>query len=144
MCSYPRRQRLAIARAILKGSKVLILDEATSGACRRTLDQSIHPSIHPYAGVADPTSYTCNHAPHTALDAESEALVQAALENLMKGRTTLVIAHRLGTVVGSDNIAVVKRGVVVEQGTHAQLMSPSAVGHYRQLMATQQTAYLNE
>lgn len=47
-------------------------------------------------------------------------------------------------MVNSDNIAVVKRGVVVEQGTHAQLMSPSAVGHYRQLMATQQTAYLNE
>jgi hypothetical protein len=55
-----------------------------------------------------------------------------------------VIAHRLGTVVKSDNIAVVKQGVVVEQGTHAALMSAGAVGHYRQLMATQQTAYLND
>ncbi len=55
-----------------------------------------------------------------------------------------VVAHRLNTVIKSDNIAVVKRGVVVEQGTHSQLMSAAAVGHYRQLMGTQQTAYLNE
>lgn len=57
---------------------------------------------------------------------------------------SVVVAHRLSTIIKSDNIAVLKKGVVVEQGTHTQLMAPSAVGHYRQLMSTQQTAYLND
>lgn len=104
-----QRQRLAIARAILKDSKILVLDEATS-----------------------------------ALDALSAKLVQEALENLMAGRTTLVIAHRLDTVIKADNIIVLKKGKVVEEGKHADLMAPSAAGHYRTLMATQQTAYLND
>ncbi|MBE7637992.1 ATP-binding cassette domain-containing protein [Sneathiella sp. P13V-1] len=58
----------------------------------------------------------------SALDAESESLVQGALENLMKGRTTLVIAHRLATVLNADRIIVLDKGHVVTQGTHEQLM----------------------
>ena len=82
------KQRLCIARALLKDTPILILDEATS-----------------------------------SLDSESEALVQKALENLMRGRTTLVIAHRLSTVVNADRIAVVVKGQIVEQGTHDTLMA---------------------
>ncbi|WP_206378385.1 ABC transporter transmembrane domain-containing protein [Sneathiella limimaris] len=58
----------------------------------------------------------------SALDAESESLVQSALENLMRGRTTLVIAHRLATVLSADRIVVVDKGKIVTQGTHEQLM----------------------
>lgn len=58
----------------------------------------------------------------SALDAESENLVQTAIENLMADRTTLVIAHRLATVLKADRIVVVEEGKVVAQGTHAQLM----------------------
>jgi len=58
----------------------------------------------------------------SALDAESERLVQAALERLMRGRTTLIIAHRLATVVNADRIAVMDGGRIVAQGTHGELM----------------------
>jgi subfamily B ATP-binding cassette protein MsbA len=85
--STGQRQRIAIARAILKDPPILILDEATS-----------------------------------ALDAESERLVQSALANLMKGRTTLVIAHRLGTVRDADRIVVVEGGEVREVGCHEELL----------------------
>ena len=57
------------------------------------------------------------------LDAENEVLVQKALENVMKNRTILVIAHRLSTVKNADNIICMKNGEVVEQGTHEFLMS---------------------
>ncbi|HEY6555286.1 MAG TPA: ABC transporter transmembrane domain-containing protein [Vicinamibacteria bacterium] len=85
--STGQRQRIAIARAILKDPPILILDEATS-----------------------------------ALDAESERLVQGALANLMKGRTTLVIAHRLGTVRDADRIVVVDGGEIREVGRHDELL----------------------
>src|SRR5690606_26788408 len=58
----------------------------------------------------------------SSLDSESEALVQAALEVLMRGRTTLVIAHRLATVLGADSILVVDGGRIVQRGTHAELL----------------------
>jgi ATP-binding cassette subfamily B protein len=58
----------------------------------------------------------------SALDAENERLVQAALERLMEGRTTLIIAHRLATVVNADRIAVIDRGRIISTGTHAELM----------------------
>jgi subfamily B ATP-binding cassette protein MsbA len=67
----------------------------------------------------------------SALDTESERQVQAAMDKLMQGRTTLVIAHRLSTVTGADLIYVIDSGRVVEQGTHAELMVRG--GAYRRL-----------
>ncbi len=63
----------------------------------------------------------------SSLDAESEALVQSALEQLMKGRTTLVIAHRLATVLKADRILVMDAGRIVEEGTHASLVAASGL-----------------
>ena len=71
----------------------------------------------------------------SSLDAESERLVQAALERLMEGRTTLVIAHRLATVLSCDRILVLDQGRIVEQGTHAQLSA--AGGLYARLAKLQ-------
>jgi subfamily B ATP-binding cassette protein MsbA len=83
-----QRQRLSIARAIVRKAPILLLDEATS-----------------------------------ALDNESEAKVQLALETVMKGRTTIVVAHRLSTVVDADTIIVLEAGRLVEQGAHAELLA---------------------
>jgi ATP-binding cassette, subfamily B, bacterial MsbA len=71
----------------------------------------------------------------SSLDSESEALVQEALERLMHGRTTFVIAHRLSTVVHADRIVVLSRGRVVESGTHAELLNRG--GLYATLYARQ-------
>jgi ATP-binding cassette, subfamily B, bacterial len=71
----------------------------------------------------------------SSVDAESEALIQAALDRLMRGRTTLVFAHRLSSVVGADRILVLDQGRVVEQGTHAELLDRG--GAYARLMAGQ-------
>jgi ATP-binding cassette subfamily B protein len=71
----------------------------------------------------------------SSVDAESEALIQGALERLMVGRTTLVFAHRLSSVVGADRILVLDDGRVVEQGTHAALLAGNGV--YARLMAAQ-------
>lgn len=81
-----QKQRIAIARAILKDSKILLLDEATS-----------------------------------ALDAANEIAVHKALKNLMQGRTTLIIAHRLSTVQKADRIIVMEQGRIVGEGSHDQL-----------------------
>ena len=84
--------------------------------------------------LADPPILVLDEAT-SALDAESEHLVQDALRRLMKGRTTLVIAHRLSTVRSADRIAVIDQGRIVELGTHDALFE--ADGLYRQLVERQ-------
>ena len=71
----------------------------------------------------------------SSVDAESEAVIQQALDRLMEGRTTLIFAHRLSSVIGADRILVLDGGRVVESGTHAELMARGAA--YRRLMAAQ-------
>ncbi|HEX9418373.1 MAG TPA: thiol reductant ABC exporter subunit CydC [Methylomirabilota bacterium] len=71
----------------------------------------------------------------SAVDAESEAVIQEALDRLMEGRTTLIFAHRLSSVIGADRILALEAGCVVETGTHAELMSLG--GAYHRLMAAQ-------
>ena len=74
----------------------------------------------------------------SALDAESERMVQAALESAMKGRTTLVVAHRLATVQQADRILVLDHGKLVEIGTHHELVAKGGV--YARLAALQFTS----
>jgi ABC-type multidrug transport system fused ATPase/permease subunit len=72
----------------------------------------------------------------SSLDSESERLVQEALEKLMQGRTSVVIAHRLATVRNADKIIVLESGMIVEQGTHAELIS-NEKGLYKTLTELQ-------
>ena len=72
----------------------------------------------------------------SSLDSESEAAVQRAVENLMQGRTSFVIAHRLATVTSADQILVLDRGRIVERGTHARLLEGR--GLYSRLSQLQQ------
>lgn len=76
----------------------------------------------------------------SALDSESERLIQNALENLMRGRTSIVIAHRLSTVASLDRIVVLSHGRIVEDGTHAELVS--AGGEYARLWNRQTGSFL--
>ena len=74
----------------------------------------------------------------SALDNESERFIQQSLEKLQKGRTTIVIAHRLSTIEKADNIIVLEKGEIVEQGTHAELLRKK--GLYQHLTSTGQHA----
>lgn len=76
----------------------------------------------------------------SALDSESEAAIQEALSNLMEGRTSIVVAHRLSTIAGLDKIVVLRDGVIVEQGTHRELLA--AGGEYAKLWSRQSGAFL--
>ena len=84
--------------------------------------------------LADPKILLLDEAT-SSLDSESERLVQDALDELMKGRTSLIIAHRLGTVKDADRIHVIQGGRIVETGTHTELID--AGGTYRLLAETQ-------
>jgi ATP-binding cassette, subfamily B, heavy metal transporter len=106
------KQRVAIARTVLKAPPILILDEATS-----------------------------------ALDTTTEQEIQDALELVSKNRTTLVIAHRLSTVINADEIIVLRQGEIAERGTHANLLEQN--GLYasmwnRQREATQAEEHLRQ
>ena len=94
------KQRVAIARVILKDPRILILDEATAH-----------------------------------LDARAEAMIQSALDRVLEGRTSLIIAHRLSTILNADRIFVIDGGVLVESGTHRELLAAS--GLYAELYRTQ-------
>ncbi len=74
----------------------------------------------------------------SALDSESEKLVQQALENMMKNRTSIVIAHRLSTIQNADLIVVMKKGEIVEQGAHQELLKKQ--GEYHKLVELQTIA----
>ena len=78
----------------------------------------------------------------SALDSESEALIQEALRNLMQGRTSIVVAHRLSTIAGLDEIVVLKDGKIVEQGSHQVLLKKG--GEYAKLWSRQSGAFLEE
>lgn len=100
------KQRIAIARVLLKNSPILIFDEATS-----------------------------------ALDSHSEAAIVEAMREVAEGRTTLVIAHRLSTIVDADKIIVLDNGVVIEEGTHYELLALQ--GRYAQMWAMQLQESIN-
>jgi ATP-binding cassette, subfamily B, bacterial len=101
------KQRMAIARTVLRNPPVLVLDEATS-----------------------------------SLDTQTEAAVQAELERLAEGRTTITIAHRLSTVRDADQIVVLDRGRIVERGTHDELMERRSA--YAALVARDVTDVIDE
>ena len=94
------KQRMSIARVVLKDPKILILDEATS-----------------------------------SLDSISENLISDALGNIMKGRTSIVIAHRLSTVIAADKIMVIENGIITAEGSHKELLQKS--DKYKMLYETQ-------
>lgn len=78
----------------------------------------------------------------SALDSESEALIQGALQNLMKGRTSIVVAHRLSTIAGLDQIVVLNDGKILEQGSHQELLKKH--GAYQKLWSRQSGAFIDE
>lgn len=88
--------------------------------------------------LADPAILILDEAT-SSLDPQSEAAIQLALKRVMRGRTSLIIAHRLSTIVDVDQIVVLDKGKVLEQGTHAQLMAKDN-GRYRKLFKTQMGA----
>jgi ATP-binding cassette subfamily B protein len=94
------KQRISIARVILKDPKILLLDEATS-----------------------------------SLDSISESFIQQAIEPLLKDRTSVVVAHRLSTIMAADEIMVLDKGEIAESGEHQELLKRS--GRYKELYETQ-------
>lgn len=102
--SHGQKQRIAIARAVLRNPRILLLDEATS-----------------------------------ALDSEAERLVCQGVEELMKNRTTLIVSHRLWTVLSADTIVVLEQGRLIDSGTHEGLLQRCTL--YRSLLSTQKVLH---
>jgi len=98
------RQRIAIARAVIKNPSILILDEATS-----------------------------------SLDVETEAEIQDSLNRIVKGRTTIAIAHRLSTLRNADRLIVLEQGKIAEVGTHVELLKKRGI-YYKLVMAQRKTS----
>ncbi len=98
------RQRISIARAIIKNPGILILDEATS-----------------------------------SLDVETESVIQESLSRIVKGRTTIAIAHRLSTLRSADRLFVLDKGAIAESGTHIELLKQKGI-YYKLVMAQRQTS----
>jgi ABC-type multidrug transport system fused ATPase/permease subunit len=105
--SVGEKQRVSIARALLKNAPILVLDEATA-----------------------------------SVDTTTEKLIQEALERLMANRTSFVIAHRLSTIRQADQILVIRRGEIVERGTHDELLALN--GLYAKLARIQGTTFIEE
>lgn len=97
------KQRISIARALIKDAPIVLLDETTS-----------------------------------SLDADNEREINKALDSLMAGKTVVVIAHRLNTIINADQIIVLDKGQIKEQGTHKELLSMN--GWYSQVIAEQERA----
>lgn len=102
MLSGGQKQRIAIARILLKNSKIIVFDEATS-----------------------------------ALDNESQGLIVKAIDSLKKNHTIIIVAHRLSTIVGADNIVVLDGGKILAQGTHEKLFKSCKM--YRDLYKSEET-----
>ena len=102
MLSGGQKQRIAIARILLKNSKIIVFDEATS-----------------------------------ALDNESQGLIVKAIDSLKKDHTIIIVAHRLSTIVGADNIVVLESGKILDQGTHNQLFRRCKM--YKELYKSEET-----
>ena len=105
--SVGEKQRVSIARALLKNAPILVLDEATA-----------------------------------SVDTATEKLIQEALDHLMAGRTSFVIAHRLSTIRHADNILVMRKGAIVESGSHEELVARD--GLYAKLSHIQNTTFIEE
>lgn len=102
MLSGGQKQRIAIARILLKNSKIIVFDEATS-----------------------------------ALDNESQGLIVKAIDSLKKNHTIIIVAHRLSTIVGADNIVVLDGGKILAQGTHEELFKKCKM--YKDLYKSEET-----
>lgn len=132
--SRGQKQRIAIARAIIRDPKILLLDEATSALdtesekVKKTKQTEQDRQGMNYTVQLNSPNALC------LIFLFIKQTVQEALDKAREGRTCIVIAHRLSTIQNSDIIAVMSRGILIEKGTHDQLMALN--GAYYKLVTT--------